>query len=406
MLREFYRKENISLRDAFGGQYPEYFLHPAAEYRALVRSCGVIDLTHWRVLRIRGRDRTRFLNAMLTTEVGSLEPNRGAYSMRTTVKGKILVECFVFARAEEHLAILSQGDCAPAIGDLQKHIIADDVSIEDVSASFGVLAVEGPQFKEMRKRLFEPGPFPASPLDAVERDFEHFKIFVMQNSVTGEAGFHLMAPAEEILRLRTYLVQAARASDGLPVGYAAWNIRRLENGLPWYGLDFSGDNFPQEARLSHAVSYTKGCFRGQETLARLEHRGHVNRLLVGLAPVDDRSPAEWQTRLEALSNLAERSDGGELSRRASDDSKFLDLSRTIPASMPLRIAEESGGSGNAAGTPDAGWITSAVYSLALKKPLFLGYVRRELSEANATYSINGAFGSLDLREIELPLESS
>ncbi len=406
MLTEFYRKENIPLRDAFGGKYPEYFLHPAAEYHALVRSCGVIDLTHWRALRIRGKDRARFLNAMLTNEVGSLEPNRGAHSMMTTVKGKILVECFIFARAGEHVAILSQGDFAAALGDLQKHIIADDVSIEDVSASYGILAVEGPQVKEIRKRLFEPGPFPTSPLDAVERDFERFKIFVMQNSVTGEAGFHLMAPAEEILRLRTYLVQAARASDGLPVGYAAWNIRRVENGLPWHGIDFSGDHFPQEARLAHTVSYSKGCFRGQETLARLEHRGHVNRLLLGLAPVEDRAPAEWRTRLKELSNLDERVESSVLSDRAADDSKFLDLSRTVPASTPLRVSEEAGGAKGSSGTSDAGWITSSIYSFALKKPLFLGYVRRELSEANATFSVDGAFGGLYLKEIELPVTSS
>lgn len=399
MLTEFYRNENVPLRNAFGGEYPEFFLHPAAEYRALTRECGVIDLTHWRIISIRGRDRARFLNAMLTNDVSPLDSGRGVHSMFTTVKGKILAEIFVFPRGDEYLGVVPQGDFAAALGDLNKHIIADDVTIEDVSASFGMLAVEGPESKEMRKRLLEPGPFPKSPLEAVERNFERFSIFVMQNSATGEAGFHLLAPAGEIARVRDYLVQAARGSDGLPVGYVAWNIRRVECGLPWYGIDFSGDNFPQEARLGAAVSYTKGCFRGQETLARLEHRGHVNRLLVGLVPEESALSVNERARFEEIARLGETLAGEELRPQATSDAEALEIRGFLPAGSPLYRA----GSSNETASSNAlacGVTTSAVYSFALRRPLVMAYVRREaLDEPLAARTTRG---EMRLREVALP----
>jgi len=173
MLSEFYKQEGIPLEEAFGKEYPSYFLHPDAEYDALVHSCGVIDLTHWRIVRVQTKN---------PKEV----------------------------------------------------IVREDVTGGDVSQDHGILGVEGPKAKEVIYRLLGAGRLPKSPLAVVEREFENFHILVVQNSATGEPGYHVIVPAAEVLRIRNYLVQAARGSDGLPVGLAAWKRRRTENGLPWY----------------------------------------------------------------------------------------------------------------------------------------------------------------------------
>lgn len=173
MLTEFYKQEKIPLEKAFGKEYPSYFLHPAAEYRALVRACGVIDLTHWRIVR---------LPAESPNEINVKEIATGS----------------------------------------------------DVSNDYGILGVEGPKAKEVVNRLLGPGRLPRSSHGAVEREFENFAVLLVQNSATGESGYHVAVPASEVLRIRNYLVQAARGSDGLPVGLAAWKRRRMENGLPWY----------------------------------------------------------------------------------------------------------------------------------------------------------------------------
>lgn len=399
MLTEFYKSEQTAMARAPWGDYPRYFVHPLAEYRALVLSCGVIDLTHWRVLRATGRDRARFLNAMVTNDVASLEPSRGCHAMMTTVKGKIVSELFVFVRKEDILLLVSQGDFDETLGALRKHIVADDVAIEDLSASFSVIGVEGPRAKAVVGLLFRPGPFPKSPLDLVEREFEKFNIAVIQNSVTGETGYHVLVPANEALRIRNYLVQAARGSDGLPVGLDAWNIRRVEKGLPWYGVDYDGDNFPQEARLGHTVSYTKGCFRGQETLARLENRGHVNRVLVGLTPDGSSAlPADLAERLAEIAGLSDRLLESDYRNRAGGDAEVLDLHSLLPKGAALHA-----GAGLQPGEKAIGELRSSVFSFALKGPLCLGYVRAESAKAGVT--IQMPRGSLTAQEIELPLPS-
>ena len=401
MLTEFYKSEDVPLTTAFGREYPRYLIHPFAEYRALVRSCGVIDLTHWRVLRAAGRDRAGFLNAMVTNDVASLEPARGCHAMMTTVKGKIVSELFVFARKDDLLLLVSQGDFDETLGALRRHIVADDVVIEDLSASFSVLGVEGPKAKDVVGRLFRAGPLPKSPLDLAEREFEKFGVTVVQNSVTGETGYHVVVPSNEALRIRNYLVQAARGSDGLPVGHDAWNIRRVEKGLPWYGIDFDGDNFPQETRLSHTVSYTKGCFRGQETLARLENRGHVNRMLVGLAPEGSLPfPAGLAGRLVEIAGLSEVLLERDYRTRAAGDAEALELRPVFPRGAALRTETAAKG---AQDDKTSGAITSSVYSFALGSPLCLGYLRADSSGKPSL--LETPRGPARMREVALPIGS-
>jgi folate-binding protein YgfZ len=403
MLNELYKQERVPLEETFGKEYPSYFLHPAAEYRALVRSCGVIDLTHWSILRVQGKDRASFLNAMLTNDVASLDTHHGCHSMMTTVKGKIISELFVFARAREHTLVVSQGDFEETVNVLKKHIIHEDVTVDDVSHEYGILGVEGPKAKEIIHRLLGTGRLPKSPFDWVEREFESFSIVVVRNTVSGEPGYHVMVPAREVLRIRNYLVQAARGSDGLPVGRTAWNIRRVENGLPWFGIDFSGDNFPQESRLGYAVSYTKGCFRGQETLARLERRGHVNRVLVGLVPEENALSEDVWERLGRMLEFSALAGGDALSQHAAHDAKILNLRDVFPAGSAVCPPNESKTRDDSHEEKPAGWITSAVYSFALQKPLFMAYVRGEWLETTRSFRADAPRGGVAASETALPV---
>jgi folate-binding protein YgfZ len=392
MLTDIYQRERVTLASAFGVSYPVYFIHPAAEYQALTGYVGLIDLTHWAVLCVTGKDRAGFLNAMLTNDVAVLGKNSGCHSLITTVKGKIIAELYVFAREDDFVILVAQGDAAATNDILQKHIIMEDVTVEDASSRFGVLALEGPKLDDTLWRLFAKGPFPKEPLQAVARRFEDTDIYLMKNSVTGEDGYHLLVPAADLQRVWRYLVQACRGTDGLPMGSTVWNMRRVENGLPWHGVDFDDETFPDESRLGSAISYTKGCFHGQETLARLHHRGHVNRMLVGLT-VDDDDVSEELTKLHAeFTGEVNNYDETDLKERAEPVAKALDLSNLFPTGTKLypvdnvdtqgddaggEVGGENGGGG---AKKPVGWITSAAYSPILKKPLLLGYVRVEFIE--------------------------
>jgi folate-binding protein YgfZ len=403
MLGDFYKSMGVPMTKAFGVSYPEYFVHPAVEYHSLANFAGVIDLNHWAILRASGNDRASFLHAMLTNDITSLEENQGCHALATTVKGKFVAELFVFAREDDHLIFVSQGDAKETRSLLEKHIITEDVRVDDLSTKFGILAVEGPKAYDCLWRMFPTGPFPKESFRAVARRFENVNIYIMRNGVAGDGGYQMLIPIDEMERIRNYLVQAARGSDGLPVGRLAWNIRRVENGRPWYGIDFSNDNFPHESRLEEMISYSKGCFRGQETLARLKYRGHVNKLLVGLTTAQGDVPDSLnQIAAEFRSDVYNYDEIG-VRDRAAPLAKALQLKKTYPPESPLYSVEPAMAGGEEDASKPIGWITTAVFSAKLKGPLFLGYVRQPAAEVGAELILAGPDGRLKVRIVELPV---
>lgn len=380
MLEERYREENTPLTRAFGIEYPERFLSPVAEYDALVKACGVIDLTHRRLVRVRGRDRASYLDGIVTNDVSSLASGQGCRALATGPDGGVLCELFVFACESEHLAVLAQGDFDETVRSLGAASAGRDEAIDDLSSERGVLAVEGPEAARVIHRLLGKGPLPARPLGVVEREFEDFRVLVTSQSATGESGFHVIAPAAEIERIREYLVQAARGSDGLPVGRAAWNARRVEAGLPWYGIDFTSESSPADCRLGDTVSAAKPRFRGREALVRTMREGRGMEALVGFAAEDESG--------------------------AGIRGEDLDLSAHFPSGSPLyTVIDAVTPRGGAPGEP-VGRVTSAVYSPALRRPLFMGYLRRDaIREGRLFFDLGCAHGAVRLRAIDLPLHT-
>jgi folate-binding protein YgfZ len=349
MFADTYKADGVVLKTWLGVQYPEAFTHPADEYRALTSTAALIDLCHWGVLRLTGNDGVRLLNSLTTNDAASLDTGGGCHSALTTRKGKLQAELYVLRRQEELLVLVAQGDTGVVADTIEKHIIADDVDVADVSADTAVVAVEGPKSREVLSRLFPNQPIPDAPLRFSDTDYLGTPVTIVRNSVTGESGYHLIVPAGNARRLRDHLIQSGRADDMSLIGRVAWNTRRVEAGLPWWRADVTADeNFPKECRLDGVVDYTKGCFLGQETLARMHHRGHPNWLLVGLTPRED------------LAGLETHGDN------------WADPSAALPVDAPLFAPADL--------DQQAGRLTSPVYSPKLQKPLALGYVRPALAE--------------------------
>jgi folate-binding protein YgfZ len=358
MFAETYRNDNIHLTESFGVPYPEVFYTVEYENHPHTHTPVLIDLCHWGALRLTGADRVRLLNALVTNDVDSLEPGSGCHSALTTIKGKLVAELFVLRRENELFVLVSQGDTAVVSATIEKHIIADDVTLEDVSGDYGVLAVEGPIARGIVWRLFPATPLPESPLQFTDADYLGRTVTLVNNSATGEPGYHLVAPAAGIRRIRKHLLQSGLADDAIAAGRAAWDMRRVEAGLPWWDTDVvAGENFPKECRCESLVNYEKGCYLGQETLARMHHRGHPNRLLVGL-----------------------ETDAPEPPRAGSE------LYAPGDADKPI------------------GHVTSAVDSPALQKPLMMGYVRREAAEPGNSLVLRVDGSETTVTVVSLPVK--
>lgn len=392
---------------------PDAFTHPRLEYEALTHTVGLIDLPHVGVLRLRGGDRARFLNAMVTNDVATLHAGTACDALLTTTKGRVVAELLILARADELLVLVMQGSTARVFEAFDSHIIADDVQLTDMTAEMAVLSLEGPKSREAIWRLFPREPLPLETLKFTENEYQGLHAMVVRRSVAGEKGMHVIASRGQWDRLRDFIVQGGVGMDLQVAGRVAWNLRRVEAGLPWYGADVTEDNFPKEARLDDRVNYEKGCYLGQEPIARMHYRGHPNWLLVGLAAHEAPDSLAYPARVESIKELpilahdadAVRADVAALSIDHAAGVELFPAGSDDVQAITDEISEGGPLNPGAAPRKAAGRITSGVMSPRLKRALFLGYVRATMAEVGTKFRARIGGADVTLSVVSLPLPS-
>ena len=255
----------------------------ADEYERLRTGAGLIDRSHRGRLTLQGPKAASALGGLVTNDVESLAPGQGQYAAALTAKGKIVADVRIFAR-EGALLVDAPARAADAwLAMIRKFVNPRLAKHEDVSAGTRCIGVFGPR---ARHHLDEVTGINSSAL-AILPQYSHVEATVDGAPVTvarvpdiGIEGFDLFVPAGSFDALWKGLLYVG----GAPVGLDAWDIARVEAGRPEWGIDIDDTTIPQEANFDelHAVSYTKGCYIGQEVVARVHFRGHVNRLMRGL----------------------------------------------------------------------------------------------------------------------------
>ncbi len=244
-------------------------------YQALREGCAWLDLTGRGVIRVTGEDRVRLLHALVTNHVEQLQPGEHCYAFFLNTQGRILADVNLL-RLKDHLLLDTEPETREFVySHLDKYIIADDVSLEDLSAHTAVLGVEGPKSAETMAAAGE------LPLAA------HI-------SATGATGFRIFAPRAE----KEDLVRRLEAAGAVAASAEEARTVRLEFGRPRYGEDISDKYLPQETQLLHAVHFTKGCYLGQEIVERVRARGMVHRALMRLT-IDAVEPPAPGTKITA-----------------------------------------------------------------------------------------------------------
>lgn len=235
-------------------------------YSAFYSSAAVLDLSGRGIFRATGEDRVRLMHAMTTNHVEQLQPGQGAYALFLNGQGRILSDVLVYALEEELLIDVGAGERQKIYSHLDHYIIADDVTLEDLSEDWFVLQVEG---VEAASALANLGfTTPVSPYDSTRSA----PLLAARVSSAGLSGFRIYGPAE--LKAETLAKLALPEADLL-----TWNTVRIENRIPVYGIDFTESNIPQETGLLRALHFSKGCYLGQEIVERVRSRGHVNKRL-------------------------------------------------------------------------------------------------------------------------------
>ena len=249
----------------------------AAEYELIRDSVGLADASARGKLRLTGAEAAEFLQGQVTNDVESLAPGSGCYAALLTHKGKVRLDMRVL-RGDDWIWIDTEpGASALMAQTVQMYGIGRDVRAEDVTRSEAILSLLGPSAR--------------SRLDAEPPDEEH-------SFVRGEHGLYVATAFGVDVICAAAEAEAVRVALGAEaIAEEAAECLRIEAGRPRFGVDFDSDTIPEEAGLNdRAVSFTKGCYVGQETVARLHYKGKPNRHLRGLV-LSEPVPSGTELRL-------------------------------------------------------------------------------------------------------------
>ncbi len=320
-LDELWRARKARISDEHGA--PLHFGDADAEARAARAGAVLIDRSARDFLRIRGDKVRGVLQGQLSNEIASLGAGAGCYATHLDAKGRMISDVVVQVEdANSVLLEVERGMGAELARRFAPFAMLDDLEIERLDGERRLLVV-GPEAADCLGELLAGDGLADLPAYAfVRATFGGEAVVVSARAETGERGHQLAAPVATLARLaRELLGRGIR-----PGGSEAFEILRIEAGTPVWGRDMDGRNLPPECGIPHAVSYTKGCYVGQETVARMKTYGQANKGLRGL--------------------------------------------RTTSLMPPETVLETREGK-------TVGRVTSSVWSPHLEAPIALGYVQRD-----------------------------
>jgi folate-binding protein YgfZ len=335
-----------------------------AEYLAAQEGCALFDRTDRGLLRVSGPESTAFLHRLLANAVLGLGPGRGNRNLLLSPKGKVRFDFDLAIEPERILLSTPPGQAAELARALDTYLFAEKVQIADRTPEHAPVEVCGPRAAEVVRAVVELERLPAE-IGAGEHQgeretlagrFEGAQVIVTALPVAGSSGLRLdggPAVAEP-------LWEALRAAGARPCGHVARESLRVEAGAAEPGFDVDEQVYPQEARLERAFSLEKGCYIGQEVVAKIDTYGGLNKRLVAL-------------------------------RVAGDD----------PVARGTRLWREEAGE-----LRDLGLVTSWAYSFALESGLVLAYVKRRHQAPGTTFRLGDAERGPEAIIVPLPVRAN
>jgi tRNA-modifying protein YgfZ len=250
-------------------------------YEALRTRAAWIDLSARGKIRVTGEDRARLLHAMTTNDIQHMQPGDGLYAFFLNAQGRILADAYLYNLGESFLLDTEPETAGKVLQHLDKYIIADDVAQEDQTAIWKAVGIEGPASARVIEALSLPAPAVDYHVAAWENGF------TARTAATGPLGFRVFVPVAE----RAGLIERIAAAGIPEADVEAARTVRLENGRPRYGEDITERYLTQETQQMHAVSFTKGCYLGQEIVERVRSRAQVHRHLMPVHIRSTQAPA-------------------------------------------------------------------------------------------------------------------
>ena len=356
-LASFWENLGATLKKEKEWEIPALFKDFASECESVRRGVGLLDLSFRAKIEVTGKDRVSFLHNLLTNDIKSLGLGSGCYAALLNAQGRILADMNIYTFANSILLEMEGGLEKKVLVHLEKLHVTEDVHFREVTEEWILLSLQGPRAEALVGALIH-GPV------MVTREFHHtnFQILetpatLIRRSVTGEKGFHFLIPKEKGEPIARRILEVGRLYGIRPVGSGAYEILRIEAGIPRYGIDMDDTVMLPETGLDPlAASETKGCYPGQEVVARIKTYGGLNRKLSGLV-----------------------FDKGTLPRTRDKVAKGLE---------------------------ELGFVTSACHSPTLGKGVALAYLKKGYFDTDGEVSISSALQTIAAKITPLPFYKS
>jgi folate-binding protein YgfZ len=306
-------------------------------YKAATEAAAITELDYIGLIKLTGNDRISWLQGMVTNDVAKLAPGAGCYAAHLTPQGKIVAQMHVYKEEEALWLSLERASTQRLLEDFDKLLIMEDVQLADVSADYCVLGLLGPNAGTALAAWY------GGPLE-VDGLYSHRRV---ENSrvVVSRLGYEIWVP-----RTETDAVLRFFAGHGVTaIDHGTWDVLRCEAGIPIYGIDIDETTTMPELG-EDGISYDKGCYIGQEVVAKVKYIGHVNRRFVGLVMPGDKLPE-------------------------------------------LKSPVRKGGR-------EVGYVTTALFSPGLNSPIALGFVSRSVYAAGTEVEVSTGVA----RIVELPFK--
>jgi folate-binding protein YgfZ len=329
-------------------ELPETYGDPAAEYGAVRHGVGLVDHGNLGMLEVTGRDRAAFLHAMLSNDVKSLAAGQGCRAAFLDVHGKIQTLLTIWVLDDRILVVTPGGAAEKTSEALDKYLFSEKAYFRDATGELSMLMLAGPRAAALAERMTGAAP-PEAPWSHGTARLGDVDVRLVRGAgETGEAEVWLVSAMADGPRVW----EAALAGGALPVGSRAHESLRIEAGTPYLGHDVDDTVLLPEIPVEPWVSYSKGCYIGQEVVVRIRDRGHVNRHLCGLVLDGD----------------------------------------TVPRPRDRVLA----------GDADVGHVTTATWSFGLGRPIALAFVRRQHAEPDTPLSVRAGDAGLPAKVSALP----
>jgi aminomethyltransferase len=280
-LRDFHAARGARLVDFAGWEMPVQYRSILEEHKAVRRSAGLFDVSHMGEVDVRGPDALAFLNHLVTNDVSKLFPGRVLYTPMCQPDGGVVDDLLVYQKApESYLLCINAGNIDKDLAWIRRQATGFQVTLDDRSADYGLLAVQGPKAAGIVQSLTGAKLGAVKYYHFVEAPVAGVACLVSRTGYTGEDGFELYHAASESVALAEALL-AAGASEGLELaGLGARDSLRLEAGYPLYGHEITAEISPLAAGLGWTVKLDKGSdFVGRAALAAEKAEGSARRVV-------------------------------------------------------------------------------------------------------------------------------